>query len=260
MNGLQRTPIIDKNGVATTRNKRVDAPTSSVRLTTVSTPSTPISAVRNPKGTPIPAVGESVELTGYDFESSDIYEDNIATETGDVLYHYNDEYDITASRAPYLAGEDGIAAVATSVKGEGDGHHYSVKLTMFDGNRGSYRNIEVPFFTGSGWSHAPSVGDVVGSLAEDAFVAEQYPLTPEGVKDFAENFEYEPDEDPYSYNDRGVEVYDPMKKTRLLLEKVHEQSRSFKDLVGDVRYGDYVFGRYKADYGYDSGITYAPED
>ena len=260
MSNLQPTPIVDKNGKQTTVHKRADAPTAGSRLNSIGTPAITNTTPRTAEETPIPPIGGSTELARYDFETSEIYEDTTPTDDGEVLYSYSDEYDYTENRAPYLAGEDGIAAVATSIEGESDGYHYSVKLSMFDGNRGNYRNIEVPFFTGKGWTHAPSVGDVVGSLAEDAFAAEQYPLTPEGVKDFAENYGYEPDEDPYSYNEDGIEVYDPMKSARELLGQLHEGAKSFKELVGDVRYGDYVFGRYKADYGYDSGITYAPAE
>lgn len=36
-----------------------------------------------------------------------------------------------------------------------------------------------------------------------------------------------------------------------------DDAQKLRTLVGDVRYGDYVYGRSKAEHGYDSGITYA---
>jgi hypothetical protein len=244
MSNLIPTTITDKNGVVTTRHKKSDIAVASSRLSGVSTaPSLGGTAIKTKPS--IPDIGDSVELESYDFETSDIYENFIVDEeSGEPLSDYNEEYDEVDKRVPYLAGEDGVSGVATAVPDDGSfgipGYHYQVELTAFDGNRGNFRSVTVPFHTGSGYEAPPTVGDVVTALVNDAQMAEQY--GPGDLNDFISNLGYDPEE--------------PEDAERVL-NSLQGAADTLKSLIGDVRYGDYLHGRDKADFGYDSGITYA---
>lgn len=249
-NNLQATQIVDKNGKLTTVYKNPDKSNSRNASSGLSQPPVIGTLSRVSQEVPIPAIGDSVELATYDFETSAIYEDVIAGENGAALSSFSEEYDDIDMRVPYLAGEDGVAAIARSVDSapynNNDVHSYEVKISMFDGNTGTYKYAEIPYSAGSGIKNAPTVGEVMTALVNDASTGEQYPLTPTGVRDFSSDYGFEKDE----------EDSDPYHDARETLKRCHEAAVKLKNLVGDVRYGDYVHGRYKAEYGYDSGITY----
>lgn len=251
----QATQIVDKNGKLTTVYKNPDKGNTR-NLSSGLTALPIIGAIpKTAKETPIPPIGYSTELARYDFETSPIFEDIVSGEDGSSLSSFSEEYDDPDIRIPYLAGEDGVAAVAHSIDSapydNNVAHSYDVQLSMFDGNTGKYRYADVPYRTGSAINHAPSVGDVMTAFVNDAYTAEQYPLTDEGVKSFSSEYGFEESEDNYK------DDFDPYHDARKTLTACHEAAGKLKALVGEVRYGDYIYGRDKADYGYDSGITYS---
>lgn len=250
MSNLIATKIIDKNGKPTTVHKKLEDTGSADRVSSVGAPPAPAHESSVVGDVAIPKVGESVRLASYDFETSDIYEDAAYDEhTQSVRYAYSEAYDEFEERAGFLSAEDGIVAVATRVLSydESMPYSYRIELTMFDGNKGYNREISVPFSTGERWESAPTVQDVLASMVSDIQASEGYdPRKPEDVIRFAEEFGYEP-------NDA---LLTPYMEARDVLMACKSSESKLRGLVGNARYGDYVYGRYKADHGYDSGINY----
>lgn len=79
---------------------------------------------------------------------------------------------------------------------EGDGFHYSVTL------RGGASAMTVPFSTGTGWDHAPTVADVLDSLASDASGFEDS----DGFEDWAAGLGYDTDSRKAEATYRAVEA------------------------------------------------------
>jgi hypothetical protein len=237
MSNLIPTTVIDKNGVTTTRHKRADGGVGAARIDGLVTP--PSVSKLASSDNPIPPHGVSTELLGYDFESSEIFENVVSDDDGNTLMEYSEEFDDMDSRVPFLAGEDGVVATAKLV-GTDNGYQYEVTLDCFDGNKGKFRTIEIPYFTGSGWKTAPKMGDVMSSLASDALIGEDYNTNQSGFKSFMEEMGYESEYE-----------------ARKAFKGCREAMTKLKDLVGEVRYGDYLYGRNKSYHGYDSGQQYA---
>lgn len=151
-------------------------------------------------------------------------------------------------RANFLSTQDKIRGVAERVEGAvlfDDGtpsYDYKCRLSVKDGPY--FRQAEIDYGTGLGVTETPSVGDAMGALAETAQVAEQFSM--DDVDEFAREYGYSPEPGPHPYAEAEA-----------ALAFAHESKTVLTVLVGEERYGDYVWGAEKSKHGYTGGTTWS---
>lgn len=157
-------------------------------------------------------------------------------------------FDDVFERANFLSTQDKIRGVAERVEGAvlfDDGtlsYDYKCRLSVKDGPY--FRQAEIDYGTGLGITETPSVGDAMGALAETAQVAEQFSM--DEVGDFAREYGYAPEPGPHPYAEAEA-----------ALAFAHESKMVLAVLVGEERYGDYVWGTEKSKHGYTTGTRWA---
>lgn len=167
----------------------------------------------------------------------------VEVRTTDDEAGFSDVYE----RANFLAARDKIRGIAERVEGGalfGDGsdsNDYKVRLSVKDGPY--LREAEIDYGTDPRLTDVPTAGDTMGALAETAAVAEQYSM--EDVEDFAQEYGYRPEPGPHPYAEAEA-----------ALAFAHESKTVLTILVGEERYGDYVFGDEKAQHGYTTGTRW----